>query len=80
LLEQRRQFAKRAQADAWGSGQLKSAGTGRPLEHPRRNLKPAVRMAAVRRAAEVHAVALRHHAVNANHKPKPRMVRIENFP
>jgi Protein of unknown function (DUF2528) len=37
-------------------------------------------MAAVRRAAEIHAVTLRHDAMNTDHTAEPRMMRIENFP
>ena len=36
-------------------------------------------MAAVHRAAEIHAVALRHDAMNPDHTAKPRMMPIENF-
>ena len=36
-------------------------------------------MAAIHRAAEIHAVALRHDAINPDHTAKPRMMPIENF-
>jgi hypothetical protein len=51
-----------------------AARTSRP--EPRAS---AVRMAAVHRAAEIHAVAFRHDAMNPDHTAKPRMMPIENF-
>jgi len=54
-------------------------GAGCPIEHPRRDLKPTVRIQTAQAAAKYYAVRLIDRCVNADPKIKPRMPLVQQF-
>ena len=53
---------------------------GRSLEHPGRNLQPAIRVRPAQRAAENDTVGLLDRFMNGHLKLKPRVPRIQKLP
>lgn len=70
-IEKGGQNIERVQADERLSCQSEPVGPRRPVEHPRRDLEPALRLRSVQRAAENKALGLLDRRVRADLTAKP---------
>jgi hypothetical protein len=63
-----------------GSSRRTHPGARRPIEHPGRNLKPAVRIGTAQTTAKNNVFRLLDNFMNADPKTKPWMPRVQQFP
>jgi hypothetical protein len=78
-IEKRRQGHQRIEPDKGMRRQGLILGTRRPVEHPRRDLKPSLGLRSVGRAPENHAVRLVDHRMDGHLAAGPGVKPIQDF-
>jgi hypothetical protein len=79
-VDQIRQRRQRTHANKRRRSQTWLIRAGRTLEHPGRNLQPAIRVQSAQRAAEDDTIRLRDRLVDRNTHPGPWMPPIQKLP
>jgi hypothetical protein len=75
-----RQGRQRPHADERRSSQMPLIWTGHTLEHPGRNLQPAIRLQSAQRAAENISVRLADSLMDGHAQRRPGMPRVQKLP
>ena len=75
-----RQRRQRSHADKRRSSQMPLIWAGHTLEHPGRNLQPAIRVQSAQRAAEGIAIRLPDHLMDGHAQRRPGMPRVQKLP
>ena len=77
-VQQPRQITQRSDIDVRCNADVQGRA-GQTVEHPHRNLKPALRRRSCRTAAENFPARPSYDLMNVNMAPRPRVPRIKNF-